>query len=163
MASEGQDRADALGWGRRPNRPPNRPKTFARNPTIPQKVTNVSIYDKGSGYYMILSRMLQMDFGEWRLDELRRIYLPRTRVNKGKKRRARVYSTLALRPNDVSARGLSMTQVSRPSGASLLAGRTRATPRPSCHAHRSALSGYRSSRSGCPCQQHRKTLLGGYH
>src|SRR5215213_8329082 len=47
MASEGQDRADALGWGRRPNRPPNRPKTFARNPTIPQKVTNVSIYDKG--------------------------------------------------------------------------------------------------------------------
>jgi hypothetical protein len=28
---------------------PNRPKTFARNPTIPQKVTNVSIYDKGPG------------------------------------------------------------------------------------------------------------------
>ena len=25
---------------------PNRPKTFARNPTIPQKATNVSIYDK---------------------------------------------------------------------------------------------------------------------
>jgi hypothetical protein len=23
---------------------PNRPKTFARNPTIPQKVTTVSIY-----------------------------------------------------------------------------------------------------------------------
>ena len=43
MSSEGQDRADALGWGRRPNRP----KTFARNPTIPQKVTDVSIYDKG--------------------------------------------------------------------------------------------------------------------
>src|SRR5215216_6846326 len=33
MASDGQDRADALGWGRRPNRP----KTFARNPTIPHK------------------------------------------------------------------------------------------------------------------------------
>ena len=26
---------------------PNRPKTFAREPTIPQKVTNVSIYGKG--------------------------------------------------------------------------------------------------------------------
>jgi hypothetical protein len=78
MSSEGQDRADALGWGRRPNRP----KTFARNPTIPQKVTNVSIYDKRSGYYMILARRLQMDFGEWRLDELRRIHLPRTSVNK---------------------------------------------------------------------------------
>jgi hypothetical protein len=26
---------------------PNRPKTFARNPIIPQKVTNVSIYDRG--------------------------------------------------------------------------------------------------------------------
>jgi len=26
---------------------PNRPKTIARNPTIPQKVTNVSIHDKG--------------------------------------------------------------------------------------------------------------------
>src|SRR5215216_3399171 len=26
---------------------PNRPKTFACNPTIPQKVTNVSIHDKG--------------------------------------------------------------------------------------------------------------------
>jgi hypothetical protein len=43
MASDGQDRADALGWGRRPNRP----KTFARYHTIPQKVTTVSIYDKG--------------------------------------------------------------------------------------------------------------------
>src|SRR5215208_3345390 len=43
MTREGQDRADALGWGRRPNRP----KTFARNHTIPQKVTDVSIYDKG--------------------------------------------------------------------------------------------------------------------
>jgi hypothetical protein len=40
-------------------------------------VTNVSIYDKRSGYYMILARMLQMDFGEWRLDELRRIHLPK--------------------------------------------------------------------------------------
>src|SRR5215218_3439975 len=47
MASEGQDRADALGWGRCPNRP----KTFARNPTIPHKVTDVSIYDKGPGSY----------------------------------------------------------------------------------------------------------------
>jgi hypothetical protein len=28
---------------------PNRPKTFARNLTIPQKVTNVSIYDKMDG------------------------------------------------------------------------------------------------------------------
>jgi hypothetical protein len=27
---------------------PNRPKTIACNPTIPQKVTNVSIHDKGS-------------------------------------------------------------------------------------------------------------------
>src|SRR5215208_4599279 len=43
MASEGQDRADALGWGRCPNRP----KTFARYHTIPQKVTTVSIHDKG--------------------------------------------------------------------------------------------------------------------
>jgi hypothetical protein len=60
MSSDGQDRADALGWGRRPNRP----KTFARSLTIPQKVTTVSIYDKEPGYYMILSRMLQMDFGE---------------------------------------------------------------------------------------------------
>ena len=71
MASEGQDRADALGWGRRPNRP----KTFARNPTIPQKVPNVSIYDKEPGYYMILSRIisriLQMDFAEFPFYELR--------------------------------------------------------------------------------------------
>src|SRR5215203_2882224 len=29
---------------------PNRPKTFARNHTIPQKVTNVSIHDKGPGH-----------------------------------------------------------------------------------------------------------------
>src|SRR5215204_4167491 len=43
MASEGQDRADALGWGRCPNRP----KTFARYHNIPHKVTNVSICDKG--------------------------------------------------------------------------------------------------------------------
>ena len=26
---------------------PNRPKTFARKPTIPQEATDVSIYDKG--------------------------------------------------------------------------------------------------------------------
>jgi hypothetical protein len=47
---------------------PNRPKTFARtplNPTIPQKVTNVSIYHKGAGYYVVLSRILQLDFGEF--------------------------------------------------------------------------------------------------
>jgi len=44
---------------------PNRPKTFARNPTIPHKVTNASIYDKEPGYYMILSRILQMDFVEF--------------------------------------------------------------------------------------------------
>ena len=43
---------------------PNRPKTFARNPTIPQKVPNVSIYDKEPGYNMILSRILQTDFAE---------------------------------------------------------------------------------------------------
>jgi hypothetical protein len=67
MASEGQDRAHALGWGRRPNRP----KTFARKLTIPQKVTNVSIYDKEPGYYMILSRILQMDFGEFTFHALR--------------------------------------------------------------------------------------------
>jgi hypothetical protein len=67
MASEGQDRAEALGWGRRPNRP----KTFARNPTIPQKVPNVSIYDKEPGYYKILSRILQMDFGEYPFHALR--------------------------------------------------------------------------------------------
>src|SRR5215208_6578922 len=44
MTREGQDRADALGWRRRPNRP----KTFARYHTIPQKVTTVSICDKGT-------------------------------------------------------------------------------------------------------------------
>jgi len=26
---------------------PNRPKTFARDPTVPQKVTDVSIYGEG--------------------------------------------------------------------------------------------------------------------
>jgi hypothetical protein len=46
MASEGQDRADALGWGRLPNRP----KTFTRYLTIPQKVTTVSICAKGPGH-----------------------------------------------------------------------------------------------------------------
>jgi hypothetical protein len=44
---------------------PNRPKTFARKPTIPQKVTNVSIYHKGPEYYVVLSRILQLDFGEF--------------------------------------------------------------------------------------------------
>jgi hypothetical protein len=67
MASEGQDRADALGWGRRPNRP----KTFARYHTIPQKVTTVSIYDREPGYYMILCRILQIDFGEFFFHALR--------------------------------------------------------------------------------------------
>jgi hypothetical protein len=33
--------------------------------TIPQEVTAVSIYDKGPGYYVILSRILQMDFAEF--------------------------------------------------------------------------------------------------
>jgi hypothetical protein len=66
MSSEGKDRADALGWGRRPNRP----KTFARKPTIPQKVTGVSIYAKEPGYYMILSGILPMDFGEFPFYEL---------------------------------------------------------------------------------------------
>ncbi len=46
----------------------NRIKTFARSPlrnlTIPRKVTNVSICHKGSGDYVILSRILQMDFRE---------------------------------------------------------------------------------------------------
>ena len=31
---------------------PNRPKTIARNPTIPQKVTNVSIHDERSEPYI---------------------------------------------------------------------------------------------------------------
>src|SRR5215204_57895 len=43
MASEEQDGAHALGWGTQVQ---PQPKTFARNPTIPQKVPNVSIYDK---------------------------------------------------------------------------------------------------------------------
>jgi hypothetical protein len=33
--------------------------------TIPQKATNVSIYDKGPGFYVVLSRMLHLDFGEF--------------------------------------------------------------------------------------------------
>jgi hypothetical protein len=45
--------------------------------TIPQEVTDVSIHDKGPGYYVMLSRILQMDFGEWGLDELLRILLPK--------------------------------------------------------------------------------------
>ena len=40
-------------------------------PPYHTKVTNVSIYDKGPGYYMILSRMLQMDFAEFHLHALR--------------------------------------------------------------------------------------------
>src|SRR5215208_1688961 len=40
MAGGGQDRAPALGWGEGFH--PNRPKTVARNYTIPHKVTKVS-------------------------------------------------------------------------------------------------------------------------
>ena len=47
MASDGQDRAHALGWGVLFFVRPNRPKTIARYHTIPQKVTTVSIYAKG--------------------------------------------------------------------------------------------------------------------
>jgi hypothetical protein len=47
MASDGQDRAPALGWGEVVH--PIRPKTFARKPTIPQKVTDVSICSQGTG------------------------------------------------------------------------------------------------------------------
>ena len=47
MAGDGQDRAHALGWEFSVR--PNRPKTFARNPTIPHKVPNVSFYDEGPG------------------------------------------------------------------------------------------------------------------
>jgi hypothetical protein len=48
-ASDRQDRGPALRWGEvvHPIRPKTRPKTFARNHTIPQKVTDVSICDKG--------------------------------------------------------------------------------------------------------------------
>ena len=35
------------GGGLHPNRPP---KTFARTRTIPEEVTDVSIYDKGPGH-----------------------------------------------------------------------------------------------------------------
>ncbi len=48
---------------------PNRPKTIARNSTIPHKVTNVSIHDRGPGYPRLGA-------------ELRRIHLLRTPVNK---------------------------------------------------------------------------------
>src|SRR5215207_337374 len=48
MAGDGQDSAHTLGWGEVVH--PIRPKTFARTPTIPQKVTNVSICDKGPGH-----------------------------------------------------------------------------------------------------------------
>src|SRR5215207_8511824 len=45
MASEGQDRADALGWGR--GFTPTDLRPSLANRTIPQEVTAVSIYDKG--------------------------------------------------------------------------------------------------------------------
>ena len=48
------------------------------NRTIPHKVTAVSIYDKGPGDYMVLSRILQMDFGE---------SSSRTRMNTSNKRK----------------------------------------------------------------------------
>jgi hypothetical protein len=66
MSSEGQDRAHALGWGKGFTPTDLRPSPAKR--TIPQKVPNVSIYDKG--YYMILSRILQMDFREFTVHEL---------------------------------------------------------------------------------------------
>jgi hypothetical protein len=50
--------------------------------TIPQEVPNVSIYDKGPGYYVVLSRILQMDFGEFYTGEVRRISLLGSRVNR---------------------------------------------------------------------------------
>ena len=62
MASEGQDRADALGWGR--GFTPTDLRPSLANRTIPQEVTNVSIYAKGPGYYVVLSRILHMDFAE---------------------------------------------------------------------------------------------------
>jgi hypothetical protein len=45
-AGGGQDRAAALGW--REDFHPNRPKTFARIPTIPQKATVVANIGKKS-------------------------------------------------------------------------------------------------------------------
>src|SRR5918993_2111578 len=74
MASEGQDRADALGWGR--GFTPTDLRPSLANRTIPQEVTNVSIYDKEPGYYMILSRIIQDP-----ANGLRRIHLPRAQVN----------------------------------------------------------------------------------
>src|SRR5215217_3765587 len=41
--------------------------TTPHNPTIPQKVTNVSNYRKGAEYYVVLSRILQMYFAEFPL------------------------------------------------------------------------------------------------
>jgi hypothetical protein len=35
------------------------------------KVTDVSIYDKGPGYYVVLSRIMQMDSGEFLFHALR--------------------------------------------------------------------------------------------
>ena len=46
MSSEGQDRADALGL-RGVGLTPTDLRTFARNRTLPQEATDVSIYDKG--------------------------------------------------------------------------------------------------------------------
>src|SRR5215207_11569971 len=69
MASEGQDRADTLGWGRRPNRP----KTFARNPTIPHKSTEC--------FYLRQSAGVLRDVIQDPANGLRRILLPGSRLN----------------------------------------------------------------------------------
>jgi hypothetical protein len=74
MASDGQDRTDALGWGRRPTRP----KTFARNLTIPHKSYICFYLRQRAG----VLRALIKDRGYG----LRRIPLPRTLVNKGKRK-----------------------------------------------------------------------------
>ena|SRR5215218_9366996 len=44
---------------------PIRPKTFARNHTIPQKVTDVSIYDKGPEKSR-LRKLRPLDSARWR-------------------------------------------------------------------------------------------------
>jgi hypothetical protein len=58
-----------LDEGRGPTPTDLRPSPANR--TIPQEVPNVSIYDKEPGYYMILCRILQIDFGEFFFHALR--------------------------------------------------------------------------------------------
>src|SRR5829696_4652192 len=72
---------------------PNRPKTFARNRTLPQEATDVSIYDKGPGLQDVsgpvaprLFKLLHPNFREFFTGEVRRIPIPRTWVNKAKKK-----------------------------------------------------------------------------